>query len=39
MLLYKFDMDKPDSGIAFTIPISGVSGPAALKYISGLVHA
>ena len=39
MLLYKFDMDKPDNGIAFTIPISGVSGPTALKYISGFVHA
>jgi hypothetical protein len=39
MLLYKFDMDKPDNGIAFTIPISGVSGPLALKYISGFVHA
>jgi hypothetical protein len=39
MLLYKFDMDKPDNGIVFTIPISGVSGPAVLKYISGFVHA
>jgi hypothetical protein len=39
MLLYKFDLDKPNKGIAFTIPISGVSGPVALKYISGLVHA
>jgi hypothetical protein len=36
MLLYKFDIDKPDKGIAFTIPISGVSGPLALRYISGL---
>ncbi|MDR2356173.1 MAG: hypothetical protein LBE16_08270 [Clostridiales Family XIII bacterium] len=38
MLLYKFDIDKPDKGIAFTVPISGVSGPLALKYISGFVH-
>ncbi|MDR2296124.1 MAG: hypothetical protein LBD95_04935 [Clostridiales Family XIII bacterium] len=38
MLLYRFDMDKPDKGIAFTVPISGVSGPMALKYISGFVH-
>jgi hypothetical protein len=38
MLLYKFDMDKPDKGIAFTIPISGVSGPLALRYISGLAQ-
>jgi hypothetical protein len=39
MLLCKFDTDKPDKGIAFTIPISGVSGPLALKYISGFVRA
>jgi hypothetical protein len=38
MLIYKFDMDKPDRGIAFTIPISGVSGPLALRYISGLAR-
>jgi hypothetical protein len=38
MLLYKFDLDKPNKGIAFTIPISGVSGPSALKYISGFAH-
>jgi hypothetical protein len=37
MLHYKFDMDKPDKGIAFTVPISGVSGPLALRYISGPV--
>lgn len=36
ILLYKFDLDKPDKGIAFTVPISGVSGPIALKYISGV---
>jgi hypothetical protein len=35
MLHYKFDIDKPDHGIAFTIPIAGVSGPLALRYISG----
>jgi hypothetical protein len=39
MLLYKFDIDKPDKGIAFTVPVSGVSGPMALKYISGVFHA
>jgi hypothetical protein len=36
MIIYKFDIDKPDKGIAFTIPVSGVSGPLALRYISGL---
>ncbi|MDR0425141.1 MAG: hypothetical protein LBH39_06825 [Clostridiales Family XIII bacterium] len=39
ILLYKFDLDKPDKGIAFILPISGVSGPIALKYISGLQQA
>ncbi|MDR1571717.1 MAG: hypothetical protein LBS32_04250 [Clostridiales Family XIII bacterium] len=34
-LRFRFDLGRPDSGIAFTIPISGVSGPLALKYISG----
>ena len=35
-LLIKFDLDKPSKGIAFTIPITGVSGPLALRYMSGL---
>lgn len=35
-ILYKFDLDEPGNGIAFTIPISGVSGPLALRYISGI---
>jgi hypothetical protein len=35
-LRFRFDLGRPDSGIAFTIPISGVSGPLALKYISGI---
>jgi hypothetical protein len=38
MLMYRFDLDKPDKGIAFTIPISGVSGPLALRYISGIAE-
>jgi hypothetical protein len=37
-ILYKFDLDEPDNGIAFAIPISGVSGPLALRYISGLIE-
>lgn len=35
-LLYKMDLDEPGNGFAFTIPISGVSGPLALRYISGI---
>lgn len=35
-ILYKFDLDVPGNGLAFTIPISGVSGPLALRYISGI---
>lgn len=35
-IFYKFDLDEPGHGIAFTIPISGVSGPLALRYISGI---
>lgn len=35
-LLYKMDLDEPGNGLAFTIPISGVSGPLALRYISGI---
>lgn len=35
-LLYKLDLDEPGNGIAFTIPIVGVSGPRALRYISGI---
>lgn len=34
-LLYKLNLDEPGNGIAFTIPITGVSGPLALRYISG----
>ncbi|WP_027400429.1 hypothetical protein [Anaerovorax odorimutans] len=33
---YYFDLDRPGNGIVFAIPICGVSGPLALKYISGL---
>jgi hypothetical protein len=29
------DLDKPNSGIAFTIPLAGISGPKALQYVSG----
>jgi hypothetical protein len=35
-LLYKLDLDEPGNGIAFTIPIVGVSGPRVLRYISGI---
>lgn len=35
-LLYKLDLDEPGNGFAFTIPITGVSGPLALRYISGM---
>lgn len=35
-ILYKLDLDTPGHGIAFTIPITGVSGPLALRYISGI---
>ncbi len=30
-----FGLDKPNSGIAFTIPLAGISGPKALRYVSG----
>ena len=33
---YKYDLEKPGKGVAFTIPITGVSGPLALRYISGI---
>ncbi len=35
-LLYKLNLDEPGNGMAFTIPIAGVSGPLALRYISGI---
>lgn len=35
-IMYKFDLDVPGNGLAFTIPITGVSGPLALRYISGI---
>ncbi len=35
-VLYKLDLDEPGNGYAFTIPITGVSGPLALRYISGI---
>ncbi len=35
-LVYKLDLDEPGNGFAFTIPITGVSGPLALRYISGI---
>lgn len=34
-ILYKFDLDDPGNGMAFTIPIRGVSGPLALRYMTG----
>jgi hypothetical protein len=36
MVEYKFSLDKPGKGRAFTIPISGVGGPVSLRYISGV---
>jgi hypothetical protein len=35
MVEYKFSLDKPGVGLAFTVPISGVGGPISLKYIAG----
>lgn len=35
-ILYKFNLNTPGNGIAFTIPITGVSGPLALRYMSGI---
>jgi len=35
-IMYKFNMEQPGNGVAFTIPITGVSGPLALRYISGI---
>jgi hypothetical protein len=37
-LRIKFDLDSSDCGLAFVVPISGVSGPLAFKYISGLCN-
>ncbi len=34
-LQVKYNMDQPGNGIAFTVPIAGISGPLALKYMSG----
>ena len=31
-----FNLDKPNRGIAFTIPLAGISGPKALRYVSGI---
>lgn len=38
MVEYKFNLDEPGNGYAMTIPISGVSGPLALSYISGITE-
>ncbi|MDD3168278.1 MAG: hypothetical protein PHC91_02290 [Eubacteriales bacterium] len=35
-IMYKYDMEQPGNGVAITIPITGVSGPLALRYISGI---
>lgn len=35
-LLYKFNLEEAGNGLAFAIPITGVSGPLALRYISGI---
>jgi hypothetical protein len=37
-LLYKFDLNEADRGIAFVMPISGVCGSLALRYISGTTN-
>ncbi|MDD3349860.1 MAG: hypothetical protein PHC40_03270 [Eubacteriales bacterium] len=31
----EFDLEKPDSGILFSIPVAGISGPRALLYVTG----
>lgn len=31
-----FRLDEPNTGIALTVPITGVSGPRAMRYISGV---
>ena len=36
MIEYKFNLDEPGNGYSMAIPISGVSGPLALSYISGI---
>lgn len=33
---YKYDLDEQGNGIIFALPITGVSGPLALRYISGI---
>ncbi len=35
VLKTEFGFDKPGSGIAFTIPVSSVGGPATLKILQG----
>lgn len=29
------DLERPNTGIAFTIPLAGISGPKALRYVCG----
>lgn len=33
-----FNLNDPGTGIAFTIPIAGISGPKALRYVSGFLE-
>lgn len=34
----EFSLDEPDTGILFTIPLAGVSGPQALMYVTGFAE-
>ncbi len=38
MIAYKFNLDEPGNGYAVAVPISGVNGPLALSYISGVTE-
>lgn len=31
----EFDLESPDTGVLFSIPIAGISGPKALLYVTG----
>ena len=34
----EFSLDEPDTGISFTIPLAGISGPQALMYVTGFAE-
>lgn len=35
LAIHEFDLDSPDTGIIFTVPLAGISGPKALLYVMG----